>query len=290
LESTLRSIGICTAATLSMGAYAAEFDCLIEARRTVAISGPVEALIAQVRVDRGDAVKKGDVLVEFDSGVEKASSELARVRAEMLGAVQSRQARADFAVLKHERRVALTKENFISLQEADEAAAERRLAEADLVEAKDNRRLAGLEHRRAVEVLRQRTLTSPVTGVVVERTMHPGEVFEVGKKSILRVAETSDLHVEVILPMSVFRQVAKGDVGLVRPEAPIGGSHEARVTVVDRVFDASSGTFGVRLELPNPNGAIPAGVRCKVEFAKVVKVARPEPSRSGGASAARAVP
>jgi hypothetical protein len=60
--------------------------------------------------------------------------------------------------------------------------------------------------------------------------------------------------------------------------------------VVDRVFDASSGTFGVRLELPNPNGAIPAGVRCKVEFAKVVKVARPEPSRSGGASAARAVP
>ena len=37
---------------------------------------------------------------------------------------------------------------------------------------------------------------------------------------------------------------------------------------VARVIDAASGTFGVRLELPNPGNAIPAGAKCKVRFAK----------------------
>jgi len=31
-------------------------------------------------------------------------------------------------------------------------------------------------------------------------------------------------------------------------------------------MDSASGSFGVRLELPNPNGDIPAGVCCKVRF------------------------
>jgi len=38
------------------------------------------------------------------------------------------------------------------------------------------------------------------------------------------------------------------------------------VTVVDHVLDAASGTFGVRLALPNPDFNLPAGIRCKVLF------------------------
>ncbi len=52
----------------------------------------------------------------------------------------------------------------------------------------------------------------------------------------------------------------------VRPESPVGGVHLGLVTVVDRVLDAASGTFGVRLELPNPKYRLPAGLRCKVRF------------------------
>jgi len=46
----------------------------------------------------------------------------------------------------------------------------------------------------------------------------------------------------------------------------IGGTYAATVTVVDRVLDAASGTFGVRLTLPNPDLQLPAGIRCKVRF------------------------
>jgi RND family efflux transporter MFP subunit len=251
------------------GASAAEFDCVIEARRLVAISGPIEALIANVRVDRGDNVRKGEVLVEFDAGIERASAELTRFRGEMAGTVDARQSRVEYATTKHERRSELTKQNYISKQDLDEAAAERKLTEAELREAKDNRRVAQLEHLRANEVLRQRVLVSPINGIVVERLMHPGEVSELGRKPILKLAEVGILNVEVILPTEAYRQVAKGDTVVVRPQAPIGGEFSARVTVVDKVLDAASGTFGVRLELPNEDRKLPAGLRCRADFAKV---------------------
>ena len=34
------------------------------------------------------------------------------------------------------------------------------------------------------------------------------------------------------------------------------------------MVDAASGTFGVRLELPNEKHLIPAGAKCRVKFLK----------------------
>ena len=50
------------------------------------------------------------------------------------------------------------------------------------------------------------------------------------------------------------------------PEEPIGGTYEARVEVIDRLFDAASGTFGVHLSLSNDSYQLPAGLRCRVRF------------------------
>ena len=36
--------------------------------------------------------------------------------------------------------------------------------------------------------------------------------------------------------------------------------------IVDPVIDGASGTFGVRLRLPNPDRVVPAGLRCQVRF------------------------
>ena len=54
----------------------------------------------------------------------------------------------------------------------------------------------------------------------------------------------------------------------VQAEPPLSGRYQATVLVVDRVVDSASGTFGVRLELPNPKGEVPAGVKCRVSFAR----------------------
>jgi hypothetical protein len=47
---------------------------------------------------------------------------------------------------------------------------------------------------------------------------------------------------------------------------PINERRMAIVSVIDRVFDIASGTFGVRLELPNRDFILPAGQRCTVDF------------------------
>ena len=46
----------------------------------------------------------------------------------------------------------------------------------------------------------------------------------------------------------------------------MGGSYTGRVVIVDKVMDAASGTFGIRVELPNPSLGLPAGLKCRVRF------------------------
>ena len=74
------------------------------------------------------------------------------------------------------------------------------------------------------------------------------------------------MRVEVFIPTQFYGEVNVGDRALVQPEEPIGGIHSAIVIVVDPVLDAASGTFGVRLELPNPEQLLPAGLKCKIAF------------------------
>jgi multidrug efflux pump subunit AcrA (membrane-fusion protein) len=76
------------------------------------------------------------------------------------------------------------------------------------------------------------------------------------------------LNVEVIAPASIFGSVRVGMTGYVNLAPFFPGSYKAKVVVVDKVIDAASGTLGVRLQLPNPDNKIPAGIKCTVEFEK----------------------
>ena len=228
---------------------------------------PVEGVIQTVHLKRGADVKKGQLIASLHSGPERAALDLARSRAVMEGEVKSAEARVDLARKKFERADELQKKNFVSASARDEAEAEFRLATEQLRAARENRRLAELEVKRAEEMLAQREIRSPVTGVVVDVVLRPGELAASNQKDpIMRLAEIDPLHVELILPVSAFGKIKPGQRATVVPEAPVGGSYSARVEVIDPTFDAASGTFGVRLLLPNPNRRIPAGLKCKATF------------------------
>jgi len=245
-----------------------EFDCIIEARQMVDIRSPVEGLIERIAVERGEAVKKGQVLVTLESGPERAALAVAKQRADAIGQVKSAEARLDLAVKKERRAEELARQNFISSNALEEARTERSLAESDLKVARENQRLAELEVQRATEVLNMRTIRSPVNGVVVDRYLKTGEFATANVKDpILKVAEIDPLNVEVILPASLYGSVQQGDRAEVSPETP-QQKFVARVKVVDRVINAASGTFGVRLELPNEKQLVPAGAKCRLRFLK----------------------
>ena len=129
-----------------------------------------------------------------------------------------------------------------------------------------NRRLADLELQRTAAEVALRTIKSPVNGVVVERFMHPGEFPK--QEKILKLAQIDPLRVEVYAPVAMLGKVAVGMTAFVKPESPVTGEYAAKVMVVDRVVDAASGTFGVRLELPNHHLKLPAGLKCTIRFGK----------------------
>lgn len=251
-------------------AQAASFECLIEPWQVVEVRSPVEGLIEKVAVQRGDAVYKGQLLVQLQSAAERSAVDSARYRSEMEGRASSARHRLEFADKKLKRAIELSEEKFVAIQAKDEAEAEWRLAESDLKDAVENLELAKIEHRRAKDLLDLRTLKSPFNGVVVERMLNVGDIAEAGtgRKPILKIAQIDPLRVEVLLPMESFRKVQIGTQVGVTAEG-ISGNHSATVRVVDRVADAASGTIGVRLELPNPGGKLPAGLRCQVEFAQI---------------------
>lgn len=244
-----------------------EFDCLVEARQDIDVRSPVEGVIESIHVERGSLLKRGQPIAVLASGPERAALDLARSRASMEGELNAARARVELARKKLDRAEELLKRDFVSANARDEADAEYRLAAEQLRAARENQRLAQLEMKRAEQILSQRTIRSPVTGVVVDVVLRPGELATSNQREpIVRVMEIDPLNVELILPISAFGKIKAGQRARVTLEPPVGGTYSARVEIVDRIVDAASGTFGVRLSLPNPGGRIPAGVKCRALF------------------------
>jgi RND family efflux transporter MFP subunit len=246
-----------------------ELDCLIEPHEVVNLSSPVEGVLEKVFVDRGAYVKKGQVVAQLESNLEQATVVLARARADVEAAIKTSETRLAFSTLKLARSEKLFEKQFISAADLDEAQTEKRLAEMALLSAMDNKRLAELELERANVALSRLTIRSPISGVVVERFLSPGEYTSGQFKNdspILKLAQIDPLRVEVFAPVSMRGKIFVGMPATLTLEAPANSSHDVRVSVVDRVVDSASSTFRVRLGLPNPNHRIAAGLKCKIKL------------------------
>ena len=220
-------------------------------------------MIAGIRVQRGDPIRRGQVLVERVTSSKRATVESARFRARMEGPIAAARNRIDYATKKLQRLTEVQKENFMSVQASDEADAEKRLAEAELKTALESRELAELDYKRAKEMLALRTVAAPFDGVVVDQLLNPGDLADAGsgRRPVLRVAQIDPLRVDVALPAALIGQIKVGIPASVA--AAVGGaSFPATVKSVDKVIDAASSTFIARLELPNAQGRVPAGARC----------------------------
>ncbi|PKN35165.1 MAG: efflux RND transporter periplasmic adaptor subunit [Deltaproteobacteria bacterium HGW-Deltaproteobacteria-19] len=218
-------------------AGAADLRCILEPSEDIAVSSQVPGIIEEFAVERGDRIKKGQVLVRLKAGVEKAQADLA-------------QQRFEFAKRKLDRNKDLYQKQLISIHEKDEMETELRIME--------------LQFQEATEKYKLRTILSPVDGVVVKRALSPGEY--VGEGAIMTIARVDPINVEIIANAGLYGSIRKGMSAEVRPEKPAGSVFRGKVAVVDPVIDAASGTFGIRVELPNPNYTIPAGLNCRVRI------------------------
>ena len=264
---TMKKILFLTATLLGTAVFAEgapHYDCLIEPNVIIDINSSVQGKISNILVQRSDMVEEGQLLVELESEIERATVALATARIGMDAELRERQVSVAFAKRKLARFDEMFRDEVVPLHTKDEVATEASLAALELREVHEQRTLAKLELERAQAFLNQRFVKSPISGVIVERFKSPGEFVE--DEPILRLAQLDPLSVEVILPASMFGQISTGQLAKIRPEAPKNQIYQAEVTIVDRIIDASSGTFGVRLELPNPDHKLPGGLKCDVDF------------------------
>lgn len=218
---------------------AGSHDCVVEPSMVVSVGSPVDGVLQEVLADRGDTVRKGQRVAQLQAGVEAAAVDLSN-------------ARVLYGRRKVERNESLFQKQLISAQEKDEMETEVSVHEEELKRDREN--------------LKLRLIVSPLNGVVIERKLNEGDLVRADKSIVMKLAQLDPLYVEVVVPAEEFGSVKVGMTGRVGMAPFAAGNHLARVTVVDRMIDAASGTFGVRLQLENPSNRFPAGVRCRVRF------------------------
>ena len=270
LTSTTPLIVVSLALSLQLATLAraesvlSPLDCVLEPSEVVEVSSAVEGVIEEIHVDRNDIVKKGQLLVELDDEVETTQVELAAARARLRTNIDLMETTHKFNKRNEERLAQLYATNTISLHIKDEAETDTRKSALQLKNAREAQELARLELAKAQAILELRSMHSPINGVIVARHKVAGEFVE--DQSILRIAQLHPLVVEVIVPGERFGTIKEGMLVEVVPEHNGKQALMARVTMVDRVIDPSSGTFDVRAELENDDYSIPSGLHCTAQF------------------------
>ncbi|MBX3301377.1 MAG: efflux RND transporter periplasmic adaptor subunit [Nitrospira sp.] len=238
--------------------------CLTKPSGEVLISAPVDGVIESMRVNLGDIVKQGDVVATLEATRETATVVYARTKAEMVAAIQAAQFRTEFTKRKVARAKDLAKMSAIGQHELDEAETEHRLAEAAVAEAMENQQLAREELRRAEAELALRTIHSPLSGLIVERFLSPGEMVRQGP--LLKAVQLHPLQVDALVPLSWVGKLFPGMAAEVRLDMGVSHSYTARIDLVGTLADGATNTFAVRLTVPNSEYRIPAGLPCTVRF------------------------
>jgi cobalt-zinc-cadmium efflux system membrane fusion protein len=251
--------------------------CLIEPEQTVDIGTPVTGVIEEMPVKLGDEVRAGQALVVLRADVEKANAQAAQMRSNVDAEARAAQANLSLAQQKVERSRQLLAQQFVSPQALEQAQAEADVARQKHRLAVAQQQIYRQEQNVAKAQVGLRTLRSPISGIVVERFNNLGERVE--EKPVMRVASIDPLKVTLMVPMAQYGQVKEGDTLSIQPELPGQAAVRAQVQYVDKVVDAASNTFRVRLRLPNPEHKLPGGLRCKTDLnTKVALRAAPAPT------------
>ena len=275
--TTKTLIPLILAAICTNSAWAASgHRCLIAPDQVAEVGSQVTGVVASVSVERGDFVRKGQLLARLHADVERASVTVAKTRARADADLKAAEANFAFQRQNLIRAEDLMKQKFISQQALDKVRAETKVSQQKLIQAREQREVAQRELDLARARLRKHAVRAPFDGIIAERYVSVGERIE--ERPMFRIARIDPLRIEVVVPAALFGTVEKGMVARVLPDLPKAKPLDASVVLVDRLVDPASNTFRVRAELSNPGGVVPSGLRCRAEILPATDTAQAEPS------------
>jgi RND family efflux transporter MFP subunit len=212
-------------------------EAVVEAVRQATVAAQVAGRVVEVRVDVGQAVKQGELLMRIDA--REAAENSAGAQAQLI------QAKASY-----ERTKSLLAQKFVSQAALDKA-------EADYLAAKANAGASGASYSHAA-------VTAPIAGIVAARETELGEMAALGKQ-LLTIYDPKSLRVLASIPQYKLADVKRS--GKARLEFPeVGQWIDATRVEILPTADARSHTVTARLYLPdNVQGVVP-GMAARAHF------------------------
>jgi RND family efflux transporter MFP subunit len=251
----------------------------VRARYSAAIAAKIAANILEVRVQTGDHVQAGQMLIMLDRGDLEANlrrSEAARAEAESgidetESAITAARANLELTRVTHKRFQELLATASVSQQEFDESQARLRSAEATLEMAASKRRQIGARRTQAeAEIAAARvalgyaTLSAPFAALVTERKTDPGSLATPGAP-LLTLEREGNPRLEASIDESRLRLVGVGESVAVTIDG-LNRTVSGRVAEVVPAVDAATRSFTVKIDLPALPG-LRSGMFGRADFA-----------------------
>lgn len=230
----------------------------LDAVTTVQVGTQVSGIVSEIYVDFNDEVEQGQVIAQLDRTL------LAIAVSESQSNLIRSQAQYEFVDRNFERTKELFERQLVSESEFDQARYDMRTAEA----AYESSRIS-LE--RAQRNLGYATIYAPISGIVIERNVDPGQTVAASLSTPQLFLIANDLS-----EMRILASVDESDIGFVKE------GQDIRFTVQAYPDDTFTGTvaqvrlqsrvqenvvnYTVAIDVRNDDGRLIPGMTATVEF------------------------
>jgi len=239
---------------------------VVRAHDQAVVQSEMAGIVDKILVKEGDIVTEGQTLVELRKQRQEIALEVAR--AGLLRAqAQDAETGALLDTARREKDRAQAAAGVLAKKEVDDAvdAVERLEASLRVQKAEVDRARQELKLRE--HELKQTSLVAPFGGTVTRILVHRGDALNPVETPVAEVFDMTRLYVEVLLPRQEALRLSVGTPMAVRIEGDwLGraGVVTGNVSYVNPTVDAASRMVTVKVDIPNPTGAIRPGMVANV--------------------------
>lgn len=238
----------------------------LQATTTVEVGAEVSGRILEMTVDANDHVKRGQVMARIDpellrAAVDQAAAQLAAAEA----SIREAQATRNETRLAADRAHAQVKEGLTAQKDLEAAIAAAARAEAQVASATANAALARAALVSAKSKLDKAAIVSPIDGIVLSRSMEPGQTVTAGFSTpvLFKIAEDlTRMRLEVDVDEADVGRAREGQEASFTVEAYPARVFASRVLLLLNEPKTSSNvvTYKGRLAVDNGEGLLRPGM------------------------------
>lgn len=210
------------------------------------LKSEVAARLTDVLVREGEPVHKGQVLARFDTVELKA-----RLR-EKEANLQGARAQLDYAEKTRAKNAALRQKQIVAETSFDQALSAAQAQQAAV---------AALEAQVALarKSLNDAVVTSPIDGLVAERSVQPGENLAINAR-LFTVVDLSRVEVEATVPAETVARLSPGQPVGVTVDGFDNRRFSGTIARINPVAQSGSRAIPVYITIDNPDGSLRGGM------------------------------